>query len=74
MDKKCLRCGKNNVDIHTCTPNDSWRDGFDCATLRIQHMIFSLPHYIEEENIKVKDLNLMINKIQIEIEKIKENK
>ena len=28
---KCNRCGKVNVDIHTCSPLPAWRDGFEYA-------------------------------------------
>jgi hypothetical protein len=35
---KCERCGKTDVDIHTCTPTESWRVGFKEAV----HMVFNI--------------------------------
>lgn len=29
INEPCPRCGKINVDIHTCTPNESYKRGYE---------------------------------------------
>lgn len=61
----CKRCGKNGVGIHTCTPSDQWRAGFEYATVQMQKRLIILRDRPQYDPMKIDDVQKLVDEIKM---------